>query len=162
MRAVEVVGCGGLQVWWFFSCILGLLCVCGHLRRKTSVRLAVKCHVKSSLSISPPCYNQSSPKIWRNHLSVDIFSPVFGPTAHSGPRHPHLHFCRSYSATHHSRQVFLGRVISSSQTTLPDNKQHTQQTDIHAPSCVRTHNHVRRAAANLKLEVSGNIICLRD
>ena len=64
LRAVEVVGCGGLQVWWCFSCILCLLYVCGYLRRKTSVRRAVKCHVKSSLSISYPCYSQSSPKVW--------------------------------------------------------------------------------------------------
>jgi hypothetical protein len=39
--------------------------------------------------------------------------------------------CKSYSATHYSRQDSTGRVISSSQRTLPDNKQHTQQADIH-------------------------------
>jgi hypothetical protein len=31
-----------------------------------------------------------------------------------------------------------GRVISPSQRPLPDNTQHSQQTDIHAPSGIRT------------------------
>jgi len=31
-------------------------------------------------------------------------------------------------------------VISSSQRPLPDNTQHPQQTDIHAPGEIRTHN----------------------
>jgi hypothetical protein len=39
LRAVEVVGCGGLQVWWCFSCILCLLYVCGYLRRPQSDEL---------------------------------------------------------------------------------------------------------------------------
>ena len=33
-----------------------------------------------------------------------------------------------------------GRVISPSQIPLPDNTQHTQQTNIHAPGGIRTHN----------------------
>ena len=35
--------------------------------------------------------------------------------------------------THHIRQDSSGRVISLSQRLLPDNMQHSQQTDIHAP-----------------------------
>jgi len=31
-------------------------------------------------------------------------------------------------------------VISSSQRPLPDNTQHSQQTNIHAPGGIRTHN----------------------
>jgi len=34
---------------------------------------------------------------------------------------------------HHSRENSSGRVISSSQRPLPDNTQHSQQTNIHAP-----------------------------
>jgi len=42
-------------------------------------------------------------------------------------------------------------VISSSQGPLPDNTQHSQQTNIHAPGRIRAHNLSRRAAANLRL-----------
>jgi hypothetical protein len=37
---------------------------------------------------------------------------------------------RSHTTTHHSRQGFSGRVISSSQIPLTDNTQHSQQTSI--------------------------------
>ena len=40
---------------------------------------------------------------------------------------------RSHKVTHHSRQDSSGRVISPSQRPLPDNTQHSQQTNIHAP-----------------------------
>jgi hypothetical protein len=43
-------------------------------------------------------------------------------------------------------------VVSSSQTPLPDN---TQQTNIHAPGGIRTHDHSRRAAADLCLRPRG-------
>jgi len=39
-----------------------------------------------------------------------------------------------------------GRVISSSQRPLPDNTQHSQQTNIDASGGIRTHNLSRRAA----------------
>ena len=39
---------------------------------------------------------------------------------------------RSHTTTHHSRQDSSGRVISLSQRPLPDNTQHSKQTDIHA------------------------------
>jgi hypothetical protein len=38
----------------------------------------------------------------------------------------------------------LGRVIISSQRPLPDNTQHTQQTNIHAPGGIRTHDRSKR------------------
>jgi len=41
-------------------------------------------------------------------------------------------FSRSHTTMHHS-QDSSGRVISSLQRPLPDNTQHSQQTDIHAP-----------------------------
>ena len=40
---------------------------------------------------------------------------------------------RSHSTTHHSRQDSSGRVISPSQRPLPDNTQHSQQTDFPTP-----------------------------
>ena len=48
-----------------------------------------------------------------------------------------------------------GRVISSSQRPLPDNTQHSQQTNIHASGGIRTHDLSRRAAAVLRLRPRG-------
>ena len=47
-------------------------------------------------------------------------------------------------------------MISSSQRLLPDNTQHTQQTNIHAPGWIRTHDPSRRAAADLGLRPRGH------
>jgi hypothetical protein len=47
-------------------------------------------------------------------------------------------------------------VISSSQRPLPDNTQHSQQTDIHAPGGIRARNLSRRAAAELRLRPRGH------
>ena len=63
---------------------------------------------------------------------------------------------RSHTTTHHTRQDSSGRVISSSQRPLPDNTQHSQQTDIHAPGGIRTHNLSRRAAVDLHLRQRGH------
>ena len=49
-----------------------------------------------------------------------------------------------------------GRVISPSQRTLPDNTQHSQETDIHAPGRIRTHNPRRRAAENSRIKPRGH------
>ena len=58
-----------------------------------------------------------------------------------------LDVSRSHTTTHHSRYDSSGRVISSSQRPLPDNTRHSQQTNIHAPSGIRTHDLNRWAAA---------------
>jgi len=48
-------------------------------------------------------------------------------------------------------------VISSSQRPLPDNNtQHSQQTDIHAPGGIRTHNPSRRATVDPRLRPRGH------
>ena len=59
---------------------------------------------------------------------------------------PILDVSRSHTTTQHSRQDSAGRVISSSQRPLPDNTRHSQQTNIHAPGGIRTHDLSRRAA----------------
>jgi hypothetical protein len=46
-------------------------------------------------------------------------------------------------------------VISPSQRPLPDNTQHSQQTNIHTPSGIRTHDRRRRAAVDLSLRPHG-------
>jgi hypothetical protein len=56
---------------------------------------------------------------------------------------------------HTQRRTIFGRTPldkwSSSQRPLPDNTQHSQQTNIHAPGGIRTHDLSRRAAADLRL-----------
>ena len=63
---------------------------------------------------------------------------------------------RSHTTTHRSRQDSSGRVISSSQRPLPNNTQHSQQTDIHAPGGIRTHDLSRRAVVDLRLRPRGH------
>ena len=67
-----------------------------------------------------------------------------------------LEVSRSHTTTHHSRLDSCGRVISSSQRPLPDSIQHSQQTNIHAPGGIRTHDRSRRAAADLRLRPRGH------
>jgi len=43
-------------------------------------------------------------------------------------------------------------VISSSQRPVPDNTQHSQETNIHAPGGIRTHNRSKRAAKTYALD----------
>ena len=57
---------------------------------------------------------------------------------------------------HTQRRTTVGRksserVIRSSQRPLPDNTQHSQQTDIHAPGGIRTNNLTRRVTADSRL-----------
>ena len=47
-------------------------------------------------------------------------------------------------------------MISPSQRPLPDNTQHSQQTNIHAPGGIRTHDRSRRAAVDLRLRPRGH------
>jgi hypothetical protein len=47
-------------------------------------------------------------------------------------------------------------VISPSQRPLPDNTQHSQQTNIHAPGGIRTCNPSRRSAADPRLRPLGH------
>jgi len=58
--------------------------------------------------------------------------------------------------THHIWWDSSGQVISSSQRPLPDNTQHSQQTDIHAPDGIQIHNISRRVAVELHLRPRGH------
>ena len=66
-----------------------------------------------------------------------------------------LDVSRSHTTTQHIRQDSCGRVISSSQRPLPDNTQHSQQTNIYVPGGIRTHDLSRRAAADPRLRPRG-------
>jgi len=76
---------------------------------------------------------------------------VFGAAAHNGPGPTHSRGSRSLTTTHHRRWDSSGRVISSSQRPLPDNTQHSQQTNIHTPGGIRTNDLSRQAVADLHL-----------
>ena len=62
----------------------------------------------------------------------------------------------SHTTTRHSRQDFSVLVINPSQRPLPHNTQQSQQTNIHAPGGIRTHNLSRRAAEDLRLRLRGH------
>jgi hypothetical protein len=63
----------------------------------------------------------------------------------TGPR-DHTHW------THHTRPDSPGRMISSIQRPLPDNTQHSQETDVHVPGGIRTHNPSKRTAQTHPLD----------
>ena len=56
-----------------------------------------------------------------------------------------LHY---HTQTHHTRQYSSGPVISPTQRPLPDNKQHSEQTDIHDSNGIRTRIPIKRAPAD--------------
>ena len=59
---------------------------------------------------------------------------------------PHHH-----TQTHRTRQDFSGQVISPTQRPLPDNTQHSQETDIHAHGGIRTRIPGKRDEADPRL-----------
>ena len=82
-----------------------------------------------------------------------LFSVALRPNADHGLLI--LEVSTSHTTTHHSRSDSFGRVISSSRRPVPDNTQHSQQTNIHDPGGIRTHDLSRRAARNLRLRPRG-------
>ena len=77
-------------------------------------------------------------------------------TAPSGPGLPHD---RGFTIT--LGHTTLGRtpqeqVMSSRQRALPDHKQHSQQTGIHAPGGIRTYDPNRQVATDPRLRLRGH------
>ena len=128
-----------MQVWMRLQSSLIQTCTPnGHLYRVTYTRCID--------TINSPDDGHGCPKhvvlfFWR-------YSP---PPPRGGHSHLTHEVSRSHTTTHNSRQDSSGRVISSSQRPIPDNTQHSQQTNIHAPGGMRTHNLNRRAAADQRL-----------
>jgi hypothetical protein len=77
----------------------------------------------------------------KHSIKFSLFT--HGTTAHSGPWPP----LSRVSHTTHTRYDSSGRVISLTQKPLPDSTQHSQESDIHAPSGIRTHNPSKQVAA---------------
>ena len=56
----------------------------------------------------------------------------------------------------HSDTPTLGRIpLDESQKPLPDNTQHSQETDVHASGWIRTRSPIKRAAADPRLRPRG-------
>ena len=90
-----------------------------------------------------------SPWRYTTHSGCVFYSPLsgFSLIAHE--------FTSSHTATPHSRQDSSERMISPSQRPLPDNTQHSQQTNINAPGGIRTHDRSSRTAVDLRLRPPG-------
>jgi len=56
-----------------------------------------------------------------------------------------------HTRSHITRQNSSGRLITLTQRPPPDNTQHSQQTDTHAPGVIRTHNPSERPATDPRL-----------
>jgi len=63
---------------------------------------------------------------------------------------------RSHTTTQRTQYDSSGRVISSSQRPPPDNTQHSQEKDIHAPGGIRTPSSSKLAAADPRLRSRGH------
>jgi hypothetical protein len=83
-----------------------------------------------------------------NYYFFLFFQWLYSP---SGPGPPH---CRGFAITL-SWTRHPGRVISPSQRRLP-HIQESQETDIHAPGRIRTHDASRRTAADPRLRQRGH------
>jgi hypothetical protein len=92
--------------------------------------------------------------IVKRHKASSSFSSSNGSTALRGPRPPQFSRLHDHTQTHHTRYDSSGRVIGQSQKPLPDNTQHSQETDIHAPGGIRTHNPSKRAAADPLISIT--------
>ena len=64
-----------------------------------------------------------------------------------------LHY---HTQEHHTREDSSARVIGPSQRPLTENKQHSQETNIHAPGGIRTRNSNKRASADPRLRPRGH------
>jgi hypothetical protein len=113
------------------------------------------------LKFSTPHKRLRNRVLWCWDPYKSAFSKLFFRKVTTDPHIPPPFFCgaatrvRAFSflrlLDYAQRRTTVGRVISSSQRPLPDNTQHSQQTNIHAPVGIRTHDLSRRAAADLRL-----------
>jgi len=89
--------------------------------------------------------------------TMDVFFS-FGATIPIGPGHPHSW---GFYITHNDAPHSIGLLWMSDQPDvrpLPDNTQHSLQTDNHAPGGIRTHNLSRRAAEHPSFRPRGQSI----
>jgi hypothetical protein len=88
-----------------------------------------------------------------------IYNIIFfnGSTAPWGPRPPHFSMLHEHTHFRHTTVGRTpGRVTSPSQRPLPNNTQHSQETDIFAPGGIRTHNPNKQTAVHPRLRPQGH------
>jgi hypothetical protein len=90
-------------------------------------------------------------KFW---FYIHFFSVTLQPSYRSWPPLTELH--NHTRRTHHILQDFSGRVISPTQGPLPDNTQHSQEANIHAPDEIQIHNSSKWVAADPRLRPHGH------
>ena len=66
-----------------------------------------------------------------------------------------VNVARDHNHKHHTQQDSSGQGIGPSQRPLPDSTQHSQETNIHALSGIRTRSSNMRAPADLSLRPCG-------
>ena len=97
-------------------------------------------HLKFKLINTFACYK-------RNH--------IFSPMAQKPPNGPESRHCRGFTITF--RHTTVGRTpLDEWSARRTDNTQHSQQTDIHAPGGIQTHNPSKRSAADPRLRPRGH------
>ena len=104
-------------IWHLFVCVTG-----------SYFGLAESCHISHPIRLRSTLLSHSRLQFF--FCGVSIGSRVVVPLYRAS---------RSHLDTSHSVGL-PGRVISLTQRLLPENTQHSQQTDIHAPGGVRIHN----------------------
>ena len=92
----------------------------------------------------------------RCHFLGDKCRQAFGGTWPDSGSRPPLTWYSHHTPTHHIRKDSSLRVISPTHSALPDNTQLSQQTDIHAPTGIRTCKTSKPAAANPHLRTRGH------
>jgi len=130
IRIVSVVSRPSLVNWWIY---FGL------------------CIPKFFVNVSVTIY---LPFRVRNNLTLflKVIYSAQQPPSGTGPPHS-----RGFLITLNDTLQSVGLLlISPSQRPLPDNTQYSRQTDIHAPSAIRTHNLSRLATADLRLRPRGH------
>ena len=89
-----------------------------------------------------------------NHLQAQWLLYALIGTFLWGYGLPLLKF-RNYTQTHHSRYYSSRRMISPTQRPLPDNTEHSQETNIHTASGIRNNNPSKGAATEPCLRLHG-------
>ena len=107
-------------------------------------------------SVFSPQYHSTNAPYSLIHLPPTLCIFFYhGAAVQSGPK-PHYRGFTINTQSHHSRYDSSRLVISPTQRPLPDNTQHSQQTNIHASGGIRTHNPSKRAAADPRLRPRGH------
>ena len=90
------------------------------------------------------------------YICLSSTSPL--PRGATAPIWPRTPLCRGFriALRHHTRQDSSGRVISPSQRPLPDNTQHSKETDVRVFRGIRTRNPSKRTSADPRLRPRGH------